>query len=499
MIPRLRWSTILFAAAGLAAPLEAQSWRLRFDASAQRVSFRGVTPDSVLESLVGVGPTGGAVTADGFAAYCGGDGFCRFYRPGAIRSGVPASAATDLTLWGLGVRGLSVRVNARLLTDLTGDRLWPGTSPALRLVEGYAEYIRGSLTGRAGRMLEQSRLGSAGAGGLDGLRVTWRADRLGLELGGYAGWGLARGTILAVTSPAVNPLVDFQPGHHQVVAGALAGLHRSVVDIVGEYRREVDPFTDYFVSERAALSLQARPEPRVRVAAGADYDLAQGLWGTAEASLSYTGKNLWATVGGRHYRPFFDLWTVWGAFSPVPYNGVDGSLTVHPVTNLQLRARGEWYRYDAADVSAPAVTLEDSGWRWGFEASVTPRPQWTIQANAHEEFGPGASTRGIDGRVTWRAREGLDLSAQGGSLERPLELRFQDAGVTWAGGSADYRGGERWRLGLSVDRYWESRDRPDASAFDWNQWRVSARISLTLRSEADRWVLPPARPAGARP
>ena len=44
----------------------------------------------------------------------------------------------------------------------------------------------------------------------------------------------------------------------------------------------------------------------------------------------------------------------------------------------------------------------------------------------------------------------------------------------------------------------ESRDRPDAQAIDWNQWRVSARVSLTLRSDADRW-LPPARPAAGTP
>jgi hypothetical protein len=489
-LPILLPATLLW----LAAPGQAQSWRLRFDAAAQRVAFRGVTPDSVAEALVGQGATGGPVSPDGFAVTCFGDGFCRFYRPGPIRRGLPASAGLDLTLWGLGVQGLSVRVSARTLGDLTGDRLWPGTSPTFRLLEGYAEYVRSGLTARAGRMVEQGRLASSGMSGLDGVRATWRLDRLGLELGGYAGWGLARGTILSVTSPAVNPLVDFQPGHHQVVAGALAGIHLRSIDAQAEYRREVDPFTDYFVSERAALSAQVRVDPRLRLAAGADYDLAQGLWGSAEASLSYSGQRLWATVGARHYRPFFDLWTVWGVFSPVPYNGVNGSLVVSPLKNLQLRARAEWFRYEAADVSAPAVTLEDRGWRWGIDASATPAPKWTIEAGGHGEFLPGASSRGIDGRVTWRPREDLDLSAEGGSLERPLELRFQDAGVTWAGGSAEYHAGQRLRVGLALDRYWESRDRPDAASFDWNQWRLSARVSLTLRSAADRWVLPPARP-----
>ena len=498
---RGRAALVLVAVAGTwpGAPASAQSWRLRFDASAQRVSFRGITPDSIPEAQAQTGPDGGPVSPDGFAVNCYGDGFCRFYRPGPVRRGIPASAGTDLTMWGLGVRGLSVRVSARTLTDLTGDRLWPGTAPAFRLVEGYAEYVRGGFTARAGRMLEQSRLGSAGTGGLDGARATWRFDRSGLEIGAYGGFGLARGTILPVTSPAVNPLADFQPGHHQVVGGGLAGIHLRGFDAEAEYRLEGDPYTDYVVSERAALSVQARPAARLRAVLGADYDLAQGLWGTADGSLAWNGNRAWATLGARHYRPFFDLWTVWGVFSPVPYNAVNGSLAVTPIADLRLRASGEWFRYDDAGVSVPQVTLEDRGWRWALEASLSPSPRWTVEASGREEFGPGASSRGVDGRVTWRPREGVDLGVQGGSLERPLELRFQDAGVTWAGASGDYRIAERWRFGLSVDRYWDSRDRPDAAAFDWNQWRISARISLSLRSDADRWVLPPARPAGRAP
>ena len=485
---------LLAMTTALALPGAAQSWRLRLDASAQRVGFRGVTADSVLESHTVAGPTGGPVSSDGFAVTCFADGYCRFFRPGPELRGIPASAATDLTLWGLGLAGLSVRINARTLTDLTGDRLWPGTSPSFRLVEGYAEYLRGSLVARLGRMLEVSRLGNAGTGGLDGVRATYRFSGPGIEVGGYAGWGLARGTVLPVTSPAVNPLAEFQPGHRQIVAGALAGVRWKALDVEAEYRREVDPFTDYFVSERAALTLQARPLTRFRVAAGADYDLGQGRLGSADATIVYTGSGVWATAGARHYRPFFDLWTVWGVFSPVPYNGVSGSLTVNPMARLQLRGRGEWFRYEDADVSAPLVTLEDSGWRWGLDATITPALRWTLEASGHGEFQPGASTRGIDGRVTWRPRETLDLSLQGGSMERPLELRFQDAGVTWLGGSAAWHAGDRWRVGLTLDRYWESRDRPDAAAFDWNQWRMSARVSLTLRSGADRWLLPPARP-----
>jgi hypothetical protein len=486
---------VLFAVttAACATGAHGQSWRLRLDAAAQRVEFRGVTADSIPESAARIGAAGGLESPDGFAVDCVGDGFCRFFRPGPIRGGLPTSAGMDLTLWGLGLPGLSVRVNARALTDLTGDRVWPGTSPTFRLVEGYAEYLREGLTVQAGRMIERGRLASAGTSGLDGVRTTWRSDRTGIEVGGYAGWGMARGTILPVTSPAVDPLADYQPSSRQIVVGALAGTHLRAADIQVEYRRELDPVTDYIVAERAAVSLQARPERHVGVAAGTDYDIAQGEWGSAEASVSYTGLRVSGTITARHYRPFFDLWTVWGVFSPVPFNGVSGSIAVNPTAKLRVRSRSEWFRYDAADVSAPNVTLKDRGWRWALEGTLAAAERWTVELDTHGKLQPGASSSGIDGRVMWRPHPTLDLSLDGGNLERPLELRFQDAGVTYAGASAAYRVGDRWRLDVAVDRYWESRNRPDAAAFDWNQWRLSARASLTLRSAADRW-LPPARP-----
>ncbi len=457
-----------------------------------------MTADSVPQSQVTTGPDGGPVSPDGFAVSCGFDTYCRFYRPGPVEQGLPASASTDLTMWGLGVPGLSLRVSARVLGDLTGDRVWPGTSPTFRLIEGYAEYVRGGLTARAGRFIDVSRLGSSG-GGLDGGRASWRFGRLGLETGGYLGWGFARGTVLSITSPAVNPLAEYRPDNRQIVAGAFASWRYSPVDAQIEYRREVDPETDYFVSERAALSVAVAPGRGVRIAAGADRDLAQGVWGNADLTVSYTGRNLWATASARQYRPFFDLWTVWGVFSPVPYRSVSGSLAGRPISRLQLRGRLEWFGYQDTETSTPTVTVRDEGWRWGLEGTFEANPRWTFESTFHDEREYGASSQGIDGTIRWKPRSNLDLSLAGGRLVRPLELRFQDAALDWIGAAAEWRSGDRWRLGLNVDRYWDARNRPDPAGFDWNQWRLSARIALVLRSDADRWVLPPARREGTAP
>ncbi len=477
----------------------AQSWRLRLDAAGQRVGFRGVIADSIPEADALTGLSSGKITPDGFAVNCFNDGYCHYWRPGELRRGVPATLTSDLTMWGFGISGLRVRVRSRLHTDLTGDRLWPGSSPTTQVQEAYAEYIRDGWTFEGGRIPDHGRLGNSALGAIDGGRAALRLDQVPLDLSLYGGWGFARGTLLSVTSPAVNPLLDYAPEARQLVAGATLGAHLPRVNAEVEYRREVDPVSDYFVSERAALSVQFRPTARVRLTGGGDYDLAQGNLGTAEVALAYTAPRLWATVGARHYRPFFDLWTVWGVFSPTPYRGVNGTLGVGITSKIQVRGSGEWFRYDAAGATTPTVTIEDRGWRAGLEATVTPVEGWTVQGGAHSEFLPGASSRGVDGRVTWRMQESWTVSVQGGALERPLELRFQDAGVTWLGAAADYRVADRWNVGATVDRYWESRDRPDAAAFDWNQWRMGVRASLTLRSEPDRWSLPPGRPRQVTP
>lgn len=475
-----------------------QSWRLRLDAAAQRVEFRGITPDSIAEGSARIGSSGGLESPDGFAVECIGDGYCRFYRPGALATGAPASIGATLSLWGLGIPGLSIRANVRALTDLSGAPVWPGTSPTLRIIEGYAEYIHEGITAQIGRTIEFGRLASVGTSGLDGARITWRPAATGFEFGAYGGWGTARGTILPVTSPAVDPLADYQPSSRQIVIGLLAAAHLPGLDVQTEYRRELDPLTHYIVAERAAASLHATPVHRVGITAGLDYDIAQAQLGSADASVTYTNTAVSGTLAARHYRPFFDLWTVWGVFSPVPFNGVSAAIAITPMSKVQLRSRVEWYRYDNADVNAAGLSWKEQGWRWAVDGTIAPADQWAVDVGTHGEVQPGASSAGADIRLAWRPTSVVDFALSGGNLARPLELRFQDAGVTYVGIAAGYRTGERWRLDVAVDRYWEARDRPDAASIDWNQWRLSARASLTLRSSADRW-LPPARPPVSGP
>jgi len=487
---RLPRAALLAACAGaLPVTLAGQGYRVRFDTRAQTVAYRGVTLDSIpVTDTVGT-PGGGPASSDGFAVVCRpGAAYCTFFRPGPERRGGPVTTTVDASVWGFGVRGLSLRGAGRAGVDLGSTDVWPGTKHALQLLEGYAEYAATRATGRLGRQVVTSRLGMTG---FDGGGLVLRDARRGLEVQGYVGWGLARGVALPVTSPALNPLDDFQPRARQLVLGAGGGWTSARADVRLEYQREVDPHAKKLVSERVGLEGALRPVADVRLAGGADYDIAAGWWGSAEASLAYMTPRIRGTLGVRRYRPHFDLWTIWGAFSPVPYHSVQASVAVAAAARFELRGRYEHYRFAEAETETPLFDAKRDGWRAELGFTATPLPEWTFDGGYQREFGPGASLSGSAGTITYQPSRRLRATLLGSSFDRPLEFRFNDAVVRTFGVDAQFTSSDRLRVGLTAYHYSEAHHRSDAAAFDWNQWRLSARLVVAFGDAADLRGLPP--------
>src|SRR5262245_37975481 len=118
-------SGALSLAAGTAS---AQSWRVRIDARAQAVTYRGLASDSISSSRVVVGPSGGFETPEGYAVQCSSPMWCYFYRPGPLHQQVPINIGANAVLWGFGVRGLTLHLTARLTGDAgESDGQWPGS------------------------------------------------------------------------------------------------------------------------------------------------------------------------------------------------------------------------------------------------------------------------------------------------------------------------------------------------------------------------------------
>jgi hypothetical protein len=262
-----------------------------------------------------------------------------------------------------------------------------------------------------------------------------------------------------------------------------------------DYLREVDPDVDYFVSERIGVQAVVRPPlDGFTLQAGSDWDLAAGLWGSAEASLTYVHSRVSAIAGARRYRPHFALWTIWGAFSPVPYHAAYGQVGVHAAAWLDVRARGERFGFDAAEVSTALVDAESKGWRWELGGTGRLSHGFTVDAGYQAEFAPGASAAGWTGTVTYAppSQPRLLVSLQGATLQRPLEFRFDESRLKSLGFNIQADVTPSLRLGLGGVYYAEQRRRPDALALDWNQLRLNLSAVLTLGRGADMLSLPPA-------
>lgn len=481
----MRRGTALVLGLAIAGAAEgrAQGYQLRLDSRYQAVSFRGLAFDSIPVAAAVVDGAGFR-SADGFAVDCStGTGFCYYFRPGSTRRGHPVSSAADLTVWGFGVAGLTLHAAGRAATDLATGAVWPGSTPDLLLHEAYLEYASPRWTGRLGR---QPLIGRLGYQGFDGARGTVRVAALGIEVGGYGGFGLARAVGLPVTSPVLDPLDDFQPRDRQLIVGADLGWRRPGVDVRAEYRREVDPTPDYLVSERAAASAEVRVTSYLALSGGAEYDFANGWWGSGEVAAQLRGRAAYFTAEARRYRPFFDLWTIWGAFSPVPYRAVRGSGGLQPTNGLWLKASGERYWFDEAAAETPLVSAEDRGWRASGSASYAIDPRLTVELGIRGEYGPGASSRGIDGSATFQPSDNIILNLQAGALERPLEFRYSDARARWLQAGGDIRVTPRLRLVTDLTAVDERRERPDAAAFDLDQIRLSTRLVIDIGGAADR-------------
>lgn len=467
----------------VAAPISAQGYRVRLDARYQGVTYRGYVLDSIPAGDQVVDASGASVTSDGALVNCPeGAAFCTYYRPGPGRRGHPVITTVDADAWGFGVPGLRLTTKLRAGTDLADPTAWPGTEPSVQLLEGHLEYAAGPVLAQAGRTHLSTRLGWTG---FDGARVEVRPLGRKLRLIGFGGWGLARGVALPLTSDALNPLDEYQPRDRQIVMGGGFGWSLSQAFGQAVWQREIDPQSDNLVSDYFTFDVDLRLSSNLTVAGGGYYDLAGGVWGSADAKATYmaaTGAGR-LTVGARRYRPRFDLWTIWGAFSPVAYNAGYGSLSIAPVSGLSINTSGEIYEFDDTETSSRLVQVESDGWRWSAGVSYNGLESWRFQGNYWVDKGPGSRSLGVDALATFAPTDNISVTGHVEQLTRPLEFRFNESDVWSYGLRLDYETTQGIRLNGEVRRYEETRKQDGSYGFDWDQWRVNLGLSFTFGTD----------------
>jgi hypothetical protein len=492
---RLSVLRVVAAIGGLlacAAPLTAQGYHVRWDTWFQSAAFRGVSLDSVPQDSTSLDATGGSIWK-GFAVKCGANAeFCTFFRPGDERRGSPLTSTIDASVWGFGITGLKLHVKGRLSTDFENSTLaadasgpvWPGAEPPVQLLEGYAEYSSRLLTLQAGRTHVYSRLGFWG---FDGAQATLRPLGGKLKLHGYGGWALAEAAVLPVNSDVLNPLDDYQPEDRELIVGGTAGWNLPAFEGRVIYQRLIDPDVNRPTSDMGAVEATMYPGAGFSVAGGMEYNFGQGEVGTYNVQLAYQDPGNWIrlVVGDKRYRPNFPLWSIWGVFSPASYNTLYGAIAVYPLPGLELRTRGETYSYDDVEGESPNVDAEDSGWRGSVGASYTGFRGVVLDATYNAQYGPGASSQGLTGRVTVEPLRTVSITAHGGYLERPLEYRYGDTEVISYGLRLNAEPTPGIFATLGAIRYDETRGSPSAE-FDWNHWRVTAGLTLMFGSGDNR-------------
>lgn len=484
--------TLVAGAIAWATPTSGQGYRVRLDTRYQGVSYRGWELDSIPAAEAQASGDGSFYSSDGYAVRCPtGAAYCTYYRAGAEVRGHPLVATVDADAWGLGVPGLRFSTKLRLGTDLANPDAWPGTKPELQMIEGLAEYTNGPVMAQVGRTHVTSRLGWVG---FDGALLELQPLGHKLRVLGYGGWGLARGVALPVTSSALNPLDEYQPRKRQLIFGA--GLGGSVSRLSGQavWQREIDPESENLVTDYLAFDLDIKLAKNLAASGGAYYDLATGIWGTADAQATYTAlRGLGrVTVGARRYRPRFPLWTIWGAFSPVAYGAGFGSLSVSPLGGVELRTSGEIYEFEDTETSSRLSQAESDGWRWSVGATYSGFEAWRFDGNYWVDKGPGSRSLGADLLVTFMPTDKLYVTGHFERVQRPLEFRFNEADVRSLGLRADYETVQGVRLSGEVRRYNEVRVRPDAAHTSWDQWRVNLGASFAFGTNTSGGDIHPA-------
>jgi hypothetical protein len=225
-----------------------------------------------------------------------------------------------------------------------------------------------------------------------------------------------------------------------------------------------------------AASGRFRP---LRLEGSFDWDVALDEVGRAHLTASYPLSGLGLVLEGtvRRYVPYFQLSTIWGFFSPVPYQEalLRASFRPLPVASVQLSAG--YRQYSDPERSDFLSPLTDDGWR--AEATVVSAlaPGWTTEGTYRIEWGAGAFLSALDARVGWSPSESVTVGVTGTAFQQILEFRVGE-GRVWGGG-----------LTAGLDLPWRARldggaalyrhdPRGRAAETPWNQTRVWTSVSV---------------------
>ena len=461
---RWRRSCAVFLGACVCAPLQVLAQQVRVTGSTvvQYVEMRPLLPDSVsARSSTGVTNSDRSISM------------------------TPAIQDLSVSVWGVG-RGVRGYARLRGRGVVAGEEdFWPQSGDPFDLMEGYAEINRGLLRFRGGR---QWRVAGLGYYNFDGAAALVRTDDWSLEA--YGGWSLARGQHGQRTGESLAAIESFvQESRALLVGGDVSYRPEVGAAVRAFYQREIRQDRQGLYSERIGADGAIR---RGRVSANAAVEIDAALRRLNEARVAATitlRPDLSVGLSARRHRPFFELWTIWGAFDPVGFDEYGGGVNWRvPAWSSVLDVRTGRRSYDDHNASAVFGGVRSTGWFVSASGSTRPAPAWVVQASVGTDIGAGASRSDANLRV----RREFGNDAYGGlaiqAYQSIYEFRVREGTVAGVGGDGGIRLNPRVWLAGAVTVYRHG-DRGDAPTPNWSQMRASMRLDWTVGAE-------PASPIG---
>ncbi len=415
--------------------------------------------------------------ADGTVVTCVQGNFCRWYRAGEVTSLVVTTQDLLATGWTT-LQGLSGRVHLR--GRYGSDEFWPQSSQEFEVVSAYVDYDRSRYRGRLGRIYRTDGLGYYN---FDGASVLWRGwSPFWIEV--YGGWSLPRGLNVPRSGDLVTRADPLAPDDRGFIVGAEAGgrLGRIASGRIA-YQREIRTDRLAMYSERLSLDARAFVD-RAVLELSAEYDWTyeqlNELRLRASAPLL---SGIEVVAEARHQSPFFELWTIWGAFSPVGFN--EGRLALawsHADLGLGVQVGGAYRNYEETNAGPASSNLRDDGWRV-FADGNWQRGAWFASGGYRAEAGFGAARFGGDLRGGRFFGDGTYLSVRGSLTQTFGEFRLNEQLVSGIGMDGALRLGDFSLNGGAALYRIESRERPGDG--DWTQARLYSGLSYRFGMEPE--------------
>ncbi|HSA54276.1 MAG TPA: hypothetical protein VLE53_01175 [Gemmatimonadaceae bacterium] len=484
---RARWRRVASPGALIAALLCAtlpggaagQSGRVTGTTFVQALDVRPLVDDSVPVGLTtGTGPY--RQLEDGRLVRCvDPEPYCRYRRPGSRVLATPLVQDLRVTAWGFG-EGVSAHAFLRGRSPLgRDDVLWPRADDQFDALEAWVQLDRERLRVRLGRQFTSNGLGvyNFDGGAVTAQRGDWRLEAFG-------GLSLVEGLNEPHTGDVLAEIDDLPPDENAWVLGGRLGTalgRRGVVS--GTYQRVIRTDRASLYSERVAGNLSLRAAGTT-VDAGWIHDLVTGEVNDALLRLARPlPRRLNGTLELRRHRPFFETWTIWGAFSPVAFDEARAALGWRDATGrLSVDTRGAWRRYEETNAGLESIPLRTDGWRVGVGAEWSPRDALLWYGDYDVDIGFGASSANVTLGGRWMPDERRFLGAAVTALQNIYEFRVGTGRVLGLHleGGRDLSRDVRLVLDGAV---YAHRLTPAPGTADWSQRRFSVRLEWTVGAD----------------